>query len=471
MIGWIMTISFVISLLWLLLVAPWSLNPRLIPKIQFGFLDFIFRLFWYSRLLAAKAFPLSKLQRPPIGCHRIARNISKLNCDDIKSFDMEIVANFISLPTRPNRSFYFFSGFVLPFLNLDLIGNKSESWNRMYACFNYILNQHKMVLRSEQIANNYAEKLAHSLTLNQERPFKISDERLRYIFCAIMWELVFDSEPSESDLITITKLTQTISTMFTYNLDPDWSKRIDLYLSFMKQIRCHPEMLMLQNNFKLTSQEMCTVVAMELFITPAIEMAEVMSNLMTELAFDNTDLIRKTSCDSDIMRYAIIATAHQYPVFQVMFREISYEEGDKNLTACSNLFHDMHVVEIQPPDIVESIKNESIIDAINRYICNRDHHKSSISEINTCMAFGRGPRICKGKELAIKIITAFLTTFYTELNGWPNVELSAGRKYTAFSSFNHRLYYLSRRCWIADVHYYLDKLFRRSALQRFQCQL
>ncbi|CAF4913810.1 unnamed protein product [Rotaria sp. Silwood1] len=173
---------------------------------------------------------------------------------------------------------------------------------------------------------------------------------------------------------------------------------------------------------------MCTVVAMEFFITPALEIGEIMSNLMMELIFDDTDLIRKVSCDSNVMRYAIMTTAHHYPALQAIFREIYYTEGNKNLTQCSNFFHDTHVLEIQTFDIVESMKSESIIDGINRYVSNDNHHRSSISEINTCMAFGRGPRICKGKELAIRIITTFLATLYTELDQWPNVELSAGRK-------------------------------------------
>ncbi|CAF1129223.1 unnamed protein product [Rotaria sp. Silwood1] len=286
-----------------------------------------------------------------------------------------------------------------------------------------------------------------------------------------MWELVFDLEASESDLQTISELTEAISTAFTYNIDPDWSKRIDLWLSFMEQIRHHPEIFILHKKFKLTAQEMCTVVAMEFFITPALEIGEIMSNLMMELIFDDTDLIRKVSCDSNVMRYAIMTTAHHYPALQAIFREIYYTEGNKNLTQCSNFFHDTHVLEIQTFDIVESMKSESIIDGINRYVSNENHHRSSISEINTCMAFGRGPRICKGKELAIRIITTFLATLYTELDQWPNVELSAGRKYAAFDSIDHRVYYWHRRCFVANVHYNIDKIFGKTDLQRFRCEL
>ncbi|CAF4382610.1 unnamed protein product [Rotaria socialis] len=57
---------------------------------------------------------------------------------------------------------------------------------------------------------------------------------------------------------------------------------------------------------------MITVVAMELFITLALEIVEVMSSLIIELV-------------SDPMRYAITTTAHHYHVLQVMFHEISYD--------------------------------------------------------------------------------------------------------------------------------------------------
>ena len=52
---------------------------------------------------------------------------------------MKQVTEYISLPTRSNRSFYFFVGFVYPLLPLDLTSNKSDSWNRIYTCFNQIL--------------------------------------------------------------------------------------------------------------------------------------------------------------------------------------------------------------------------------------------------------------------------------------------------------------------------------------------
>ena len=87
------------------------------------------------------------------------------------------------------------------------------------------------------------------------------------------------------------------------------------------------------------------------------------------------------------------------------------------------------------------------------------------------MAFGKDPRVCKGKKLAIKIITSFLTTLYLELDQWLNVDISAGRKCSPFHSVNHRLYYFNRRYLIADVQYFLDKISRKSTLQRFECYL
>lgn len=466
-----MIILFIISVLWLLLIASWSLNPVLMPKIQLGFLNLPFWLIWYSDLTVRKAFGISKIERGHIACHEIAYKWSKLNHCGVKNFDMQAVAKFISLPIRPVRSFYFFAALVYPLLPLDMTGTKSESWARIYACFTYILNHHRIISRSEHFAKKYAEKLAHDLLLDQKHGLKILDERMRYIICAIMWELVFDEEPSELDLKTITELSQSISTAMTYNTDPDWTNRIHLCRSFMEQIRYHPKISILERDFKLTLQEMCTVVAMELFITPALEIGEIMSNLMSELAFDNTNLVQKISSDSEVMRYAVIATAHHYPALQALFRETSYVETDKDLTPCANWFHDTHVVEIQTHDIGESMQNKSIINDINHYISDRDDQKSLISEINTCMAFGKGSRICKGKELAIQIITAFLTTLYNELHQWPDVEISAGRKYAPFSSSHDRFYNVARRCLIADVHYNVDKLFGRLDLQRFQCKL
>ncbi|CAF1600122.1 unnamed protein product, partial [Didymodactylos carnosus] len=82
----------------------------------------------------------------------------------------------------------------------------------------------------------------------------------------------------------------------------------------------------LKSDFNLTSQEICTVIAMELFVTPILEIIEVASNLMTDLSLGNTDLIRQISCDSGIMRYSIITTANHYPVLQAIFREIPSKE-------------------------------------------------------------------------------------------------------------------------------------------------
>ncbi len=460
----LMTLMVIASLLWLLLLAPWSFYPAFVPKIQIFFLGLIFYPFWCTKQLMSKVFPRFKLASSTIGCHKIA-------CDSGKSFDMELVAQLISLPSRSHRSFYFFVGFVYPLLPLDLTGNKSESWNRIYACFAYILNRDKLIVRSEYIAQKYAIEFARELLVNREQQLKISDAKLRYMICTIMWELVFDSEPNESDLKTIIELTESISRSFTYNIDPDWSNRISLCVSFMKQMRDYPNILALQRDFKLTSQEMCTVIAMELFITPALEIVEVMSNLMTELTFEHNDLIRKLSNDPNLMRYAIIATAHRFPVLQAIFREYPYVKGDPYLTPCLNLFPDIHTVEIQTQAISQSLKNESIIFDINRYISNLNNQESTVSEINTCMAFGKGPRVCKGKELAIKIITSFLTNLYFELDQWPNVDISAGRKCSPFHSVNHRLYYFNRRCWIADVQYFIDKISRKSTLQRFECYL
>jgi hypothetical protein len=455
-----MTLMVIASLLWLLLLAPWNFNPRFVPQIQIFFLHLIFNLFWYTKQIIAKVFPRFKLASAAIGCH-------KITCDGDKSFDMKLIAQLISLPTRSHRSFYFFVGFVYPLLPLDLTSNKSESWNRIYACFVYILNRDKLIVRSEYITQKYAIEFARK----SRTQLKISDAKLRYMICTIMWELVFSSEPNESDLKTIIELIESISRSFTYNMDSDWSNRISLCVSFMEQMRDYPKIITLQNDFKLTSQEMCTVIAMELFITPALEIAEVMSNLMTELTLEHTDLIRKLSNDPNLMRYAIIATAHRFPVLQAIFREYPYVKGDQYLTPCFNLFSDIHAVEIQTQAISQSLKNESIIFDINRYISNVNNQESTVSEISTCMAFGKGPRVCKGKELAIKIITSFLTNLYLELGQWPNVDISAGRKCSPFHSVNHRLYYFNRRCWIADVQYFLDKIYRKSTLQRFECQL
>ncbi len=469
---WLMTISLIMSLLWLSVIASWSFNPRFVPKIQLSFLSFIFQLFWYSKLIVFKIFSQFEPETACILCQKLTPSASESNGHNSQSFDMKMVAQLISLPMRPCRSFYFFAGFVYPLLPLDLTGNKSESWNRIYACFTHILNRDRIIGRSECIAQKYASKLAQELLLNQGQQFKISDAKLRYMICTIMWELVFDSEPTKFDLKAITELTESISKCFTYNVAPDWSNRIELCVVFMKQIRNQPKLLKLQTDFQLTAQEMCTVIAMELFITPALEIVEVMSNLMTELILDHTGLIEKISCDSDLMRYAIIVTAHQYPVLQSFLREIPCVKADKHLTPCYNYFHSIHGVEIQTDEIAKSIKNESVIDIIHRYISvrNSDDH-SSISEINTCMAFGKGQRVCKGKELAIKIITTILTTFYSELDNWCDVEISAGRKYNAFQSKNHRMYYFNCRCWIADIQYFVDKIFRRFTLQRFRCQL
>jgi len=443
----------------LLIVVPWSFNPRYIPQYQNYLLGLLFTPFWHLRLALCHIFFRFKTVTADIGCHKLSFN---------SNIDMKQVTEYISLPTRSNRSFYFFVGFVYPLLPLDLTSNKSDSWNRIYACFNQILNRNKIVSRSESITKRYAKEFVNQI----EDHSNLSDERLRYILCSIMWELVFDVEPQESDVEIIVNLTESISRCFTYNIDPDWSNRIDLCKKFLKQIEQYPDIARLKDDFHLTTQEFCTVIAMEFFITPALEIGEVLSNLMTELRNASIDLKRKLATDSNAMRYAILTTAHHYPVLQAIFREISYETNDNKLTPCRRFFSDSHTVEIQTQSIAQSIKNESIIcENINRFISNKTEEETLVSDSNTCMAFGKGPRICKGKELAIRIINSFLSTIYLELDRCPNIDISSGRKCTPFRSIDDRLYYFNRRCWIADVQYLSDKICQRYNLERFSCHL
>ena len=454
-----------------LLAASWG-HCVLVPKLQLWSLSLIFGVFWYVRLFTAKLLRLPQLQGAPLGCHKLVHSESRVNGEFTKKCDMKLVSKYISLPTRPYRSFYFFAAFVYPLLPLDLTGNESRSWERIFGCFQYIMDRENIVLRSELVAAKYATKLIRELQLDSTQECKVSDEQLRSLVCAIMWELIFTVEPTEADLASITQLTQSISVTFTYNIDPNWLQRITLCRAFMKQVKQHSDLISLQRDFGLSSQELCTVIAMEFFITPALEIVEAMSNLILEMSSNKNDLVKKISCDSRLMRYAVTVVAHHYPVLQAIFREIPVVANDKGLTQCSNLFHDTHTLEIQSPDIANSLNRELITEDINNYISNGNYDEEQFfSATKTCMAFGKGQRICKGKELALRIITSVLTTFYHELSRWPDVEISTGRKYSAFESFQNRLYYWYRRCWIADVLYYFDRQFGKNNLERFRLDL
>lgn len=474
MIHWFVLTCFYISLalicIWLCIAAPWRLHPWLVPKIQHQFWNLLYPIFWYSHLAVTKMFSLPKLKGAPIGCHKVAPLIQQSNSTHGNIFEMESVAKLISLPTRPHRSFYFFAPFIYPFLPLDFIGNKCEAWNRVYASFNHIMIREKVVSRSEQITIKYAMKLAEELKMQGKENFKIKDRYLRDMICAIMWELVFGSEPKESDVKIIAELTQIISSSLTYNMDPDWSGRIELCTLFLEKIHSHADVQTLENEFKLTKQELCTVYGMEFFVTPALEIGEVMTNLIAELANKDNDLVQRVSYDADLMRYAITVTAHHYPVLQVIMREVSCPESYKDLTKCINLISGEHVLEIQAQIIAEANKNRSVFNDIINYSSVQNADRPTISDVETCMAFGKGQRVCKGKELSIKMISSFLRTIYDELGQWPIIEITAGRKFTAFYSFDLRLYRWYRRWMIANVHYHCDKLLRRPDLYRFQWQ-
>ncbi|CAF3116536.1 unnamed protein product [Rotaria socialis] len=460
-----------VFLVWLCLVASWSVNPRLVPKIQHVFLNSIFIIFWYSKLTIEKIFPLAKFEGAPIGCHKIIQIQSESNVTKKKCFDLKTVSKFISFPTRPHRPFYFFAAFVYPMLPIDLMGNQSDTWDRIYTCFTHIMNRKKVVASSEQITAKYAAKLAKELKSNKSQRLVVSDRYLREILCAVMWQLVFETQPTESDLKNLITLSHSISKAMTYNQDPNWSERIDLCTALLKQLQSIPAVVQTQKEFNLTDQELCTVYAMEFFVTPSLEIGEVMANLMTILVNGKPDLIEKVVDDPDLMRYSIIATAHHYPPFQVVMREIPDVEKYKELTKCINLIPCGHALEIQTQIIAELNRNESVINHIDRCLADKSFVESADTEVETCMAFGKGQRVCKGKELAINVITSFLTTLYTELNQWPDVEITAGRKYKAFKTFDDRLYLWYRRWLTANVLYHFDNFFRRPAVHRFRWEI
>ena len=459
---WVLLFSEMLILLLTLLLVPWSLNPCLIPALQTRFLRLVYRPFWNLRVALSFIDPPIRTATAAIGCHKLL--VSSSNTEK-SVYDMKLVLERISLPNRSKRSFYFFAGFVYPLLPLDLTGNQSATWNRINACFSYVLNYRKILTRCNSVAHRHAVKLAEQISVTSRTGLTVCDEKIRYAICSMMWELVFDCEPSEPDLSLIIDLTESISQCFTFNLDPDWSDRMKTCKKLMQLFRSYPDMVSLENEFKLTTQEMCTVIGMEFFVTPALEIGEVMSNMMTELARASQELKKNISSDPQLMKYTILLVAHRYPVLQAIFREVNNEKLDSYVTDCFNWFKIEHTLEIQTQTIAQTLEHDSIIDHLQRFSADQQE----ISDEQTCMAFGRGPRACKGKELAIKVITMFLSTLFDELNEWPIIEISSGRKCTPFRSRDERLFHFNQRCWIADVQYIVDQFFQRSELERFRC--
>ncbi|NEQ74041.1 MAG: cytochrome P450 [Okeania sp. SIO2C9] len=349
--------------------------------------------------------------------------------------------NIIRQPSRPVGIEYFFAGFVYPFLPLDLSGSDTPSWQRIMQGFKAIMSHFELEDRCGAIARTQVYKLPN---LGEE---SVKDSILRSLIVDIMWCAILDVETKDDSWELNTKqvlynLIEDICCCFTENLDPDWKQRLEWCkhlahffeeggknssnLDFLVQLRV---------TYSLSMQEWLTAIIMEFFVTPALEIAEVVTNIFQEYE-DHPEILERAVKDEKYLRAVILAIACKYPVLQTMFRVADGKDVPYHINV---EVADQTDLQFNPEDFC-----------------------SNSPPPYQWIGFGSGPRVCKGRILAINIIESIIQAIYTKFEGWPKVEISSGRRVHPSVSLDERFLRLYGRAWIGRVFYRIDKVIRPS---------
>ena len=172
---------------------------------------------------------------------------------------------------------------------------------------------------------------------------------------------------------------------------------------------------------------------MEFFVTPALEIGEVVSNILKEYK-DHPEILECAVKDKKYLRAVILAIACKYPVLQHLFRVV---DGKDMPYRIDTEVADKTDLQFNPEDFL-----------------------SNSPPPYQWRSFGSGPRACKGRVLAIKIIESIIQAIYTKFGRWPKVEISSGRRVHPSVSSYERFLRIQRRAWVGRVFYRIDKVIR-----------
>lgn len=414
-------------LLFLTLCLPW-INP-LIPKLQMEILSFTFRILWLFRRQ-------DKYQQPTF--IKSEKYILPTTPEELNHTEK----NILQLPVRPMGMQYFFVGFVFPFLPLDLSGSDVPSWERIMQAFKKIMSERQMEARCTSITKEQVYNF-----LNIQTP-SIADSLFRKLVVDIMWiNLVCSNNYHSQEEIMIKehlyKIIEDISYCFTENINPDWSHRISWSKQFYQNFGQYLEknndgkfLLNLQHKYSLSIQEWLTVIVMEFFVTPALEIGEIVTNLLKEFE-EQPEILHRAVHDEKYMNAAIYYIACKYPVIQSMFRFM--EDTKSSCHIAVDVLAEKTNFQFQPDSFLT-----------NEY--------SSYK----WMAFGSGSRACKGRVLGLKITAEIIRGIYTKYGKWPQVEVSSGRRVHPHAALDERFCRLHGRAWSSQILYAIDEIINPS---------
>lgn len=378
------------------------------PRLQWA----VLRL--YLRILAHLRLSASNTSNPLISMYEEADPSS---CEKI-----------ICLGTRSKDSWYFFTGFVYPLLPLDLMSNKWDSWGRIMRAFTHMISLTRLVSRCGDIT----VKCTKEMILQSDTP--IDDIQVRKCICRVFWELVFNEQADDEKLEPILELVNDISECFTLDTNPDWKERMRLMNDILDIVGGYDIFVRIKEKYSLSTQEALTVFIMEFFVTPALEISETVSNIT--LHNNTPSHVHEAATDAGYMKDCIYSAASMYPVLQFIFRETP----------------DAGTIQIPAEKMSSSIDDTNVSDY-------------------KWLAFGRGPRSCKGRDVAIVLIHNMLTTMSQELGCWPKIGVSAGRKFRPFKTETERIALFNERIQIGKTMVSIDSFLGRQKGERFEVMI
>jgi hypothetical protein len=421
----ILLLVITVSLPLFILCLPW-VNPQL-PRLQMKILSYMFRLFWLFN-------SQEKYKQPtfiPSEKYILPTTPEEFNHTE---------KTILQCPVRPMGMQYFFADFVFPFLPLDLTGSHVPSWERIMQAFKEIISERQIEAKCRLITK---EQVYNSLNI---QTLSISDHLFRKLVVDIMWVSVVcpDNPGTQEEIIikeSIYRIVQDISYCFTENINPDCQQRIlwskEFYHSFkhfLENTKNGAFLLQLEQQHSLSIQEWLTLIVMEFFVTPALEIGETVTNLIKEYE-DKPEILHHAINDEKYMNAAIYSIVCKYPVIQSMFRMV---EGTKtSYHVAVDVAAEQNSLKFQPENF---LTNEC----------------SSYK----WMAFGSGSRICKGRVLAVNITSEIIRAIYNKYGKWPQVEVSSGRRVHPHVELDERFFRLHSRAWSGQVLYSLDQIIR-----------
>ena len=301
----------------------------------------------------------------------------------------------INYSTRPNEGYYILYKFFFPLLPLDIMGNECKTWEKIYKTFMSFLSKHRFVQNSSKII----ERLLDEFWKKNGKSKQMDELEVREIIGKMMWELIFKDVDYGKEFAEMIEITNEISRCITFNYPPEFNKRAKLLKGIVALAKkTHLDIL---NENNLTNQEIATLYGMEFFVTPMLEMSETLCNtakFLKETQKNPEDIINNEL----LFKEFIIDIGGRFPVLQTFFRK-----KEENLIV---------------------LRLDKMAASIARQVpCPFNSPDTGLSTSHCAFAFGAGPRICKGKQLALNVITAFIGYYFKHNNCIPDFRIRSGR--------------------------------------------